>query len=207
MASDAEALGERLTSVFSAELSFQLDRQILNGTGAGVPLGLVNSPATIAVAKDSGQVAGTVSATNVMGMWSRLPGPCRERAVWLMNEDALSAIENNFDSGAVAGYTGLFQPAGSDGISSPRIKGRPVITVEQSPLLGTPGDIVLADLSQYAIVAKPPTFAVSAHVSFTSDQVIFRFTLRIDGKPKWTSPVTPFNGGSTRSPFVALAAR
>jgi HK97 family phage major capsid protein len=86
-------------------------------------------------------------------------------------------------------------------------KGRPVITVEQSPALGTPGDIVLADLSQYCIVAKPPANAVSAHVLFLADQTVFRFVLRVDGKPKWTTPVTPFNATSTRSPFVVTAQR
>jgi HK97 family phage major capsid protein len=90
LASDAEALGERLTDVFAAEISFQLDRAILSGTGAGLPMGIVNSPALITVAKDVSQVAGTISATNITGMWSRMAAPCRVRAVWLANEDALA---------------------------------------------------------------------------------------------------------------------
>jgi hypothetical protein len=44
-------------------------------------------------------------------------------------------------------------------------------------------------------------------VAFLIDEVVFRFTLRVDGKPLWASPITPFNGGSTRSPFVTLGAR
>jgi hypothetical protein len=49
--------------------------------------------------------------------------------------------------------------------------------------------------------------AISGDVLFLSDQVVFRFKLRVDGKPLWTSPITPFNGTQTRSPFVALAQR
>jgi hypothetical protein len=37
--------------------------------------------------------------------------------------------------------------------------------------------------------------------------VSFRFTMRIDGKPGFASPITPYNGGATRSPFIALGAR
>jgi len=41
-----------------------------------------------------------------------------------------------------------------------------------------------------------------------TDELAFRFTFRVDGKPAYTSPITPYNGSSnTRSPFVALAAR
>jgi len=35
-----------------------------------------------------------------------------------------------------------------------------------------------------------------------SDQVVFRFSLRTDGKSKWTTPATPFKGTSLRPPFV-----
>jgi hypothetical protein len=54
---------------------------------------------------------------------------------------------------------------------------------------------------------KCKSTAVSAHVQFISDQLVFRFTLRVDGMPGWASPVTAFNGSGQRSPFVALAAR
>jgi HK97 family phage major capsid protein len=63
------------------------------------------------------------------------------------------------------------------------LKGRPVLTVEQCPALGTAGDLVLADLSKYIIVDGGLNAMLSFHVLFDSDGVSFRFTMRVDGKP------------------------
>jgi HK97 family phage major capsid protein len=102
----------------------------------------------------------------------------------------------------------VYQPAGSFGNEYPTLYGRPVIACEQSPQLGVVGDIVLADLSQYSILEGPPQMALSVDVAFLTDEAVFRFVLRVDGKPLWASAITPYNGGgSTRSPFVLLAAR
>jgi hypothetical protein len=49
--------------------------------------------------------------------------------------------------------------------------------------------------------------AISLHVRFDSDQALLRFTMRVDGRPSFTTPIAPYNGSLTRSPFVALAAR
>ena len=86
-------------------------------------------------------------------------------------------------------------------------KGRPVLVVEQLPTLGTPGDFILADLNQYVLLDGGLKSALSLDVLFQSDQVVFKFVWRGDGKPAWPSAITPFNGGATRSPFVMLAQR
>jgi HK97 family phage major capsid protein len=101
----------------------------------------------------------------------------------------------------------IYQPRGANGNADPTLYGRPVIAIEQAPTLGTVGDIVLGDFGEYCIVEGPLQGAISADVGFVSDQIVWRFTLRVDGKPLWGSAITPYNGGSTRSPFVSLAAR
>jgi HK97 family phage major capsid protein len=101
----------------------------------------------------------------------------------------------------------LYWPAGAFGKADATLKGRPIIIAEQCPQLGTVGDITLCDLSQYVLVEGPLVSAISADVQFLSGQIVYRLTLRVDGKPIWASPITPFNGGATRSPFVKLAAR
>jgi HK97 family phage major capsid protein len=82
-----------------------------------------------------------------------------------------------------------------------------VIAIEQAPALGTQGDIVLADLSQYMTITGAPRYALSADAGFLTDESLIRFTLRCDGNPMWSSPITPYNGTLTRSPFITLAAR
>jgi HK97 family phage major capsid protein len=86
--------------------------------------------------------------------------------------------------------------------------GRPVIPTEHNATLGTPGDIILADLTQYVMADKgAPTTASSIHVRFLNDETTFRFVYRVDGQPVWKKPLTPKNGTNTYSPFVALATR
>jgi hypothetical protein len=71
--------------------------------------------------------------------------------------------------------------------------------------LGTVGDIVLASMSQYQAISKGGVKSASSiHVQFATDEMAFRFIYRIDGAPNLASPVTPFKGSNTVSPFVAL---
>lgn len=210
---DAPMLETHLRRGFAAEAAFKVDLAVLSGAGAGQLLGIVNAPATITVAKEAGQTSGTIVASNIRKMWSRLPAACRKRAVWLVNENAEEQLEQLND---VVGSSGspspaahaLYMPTGASGGNQyPLLKGRPVIAVEQCPALGVKGDIVLADLSQYIIVDGGTTPSVSVHVRFLNDEVFWRFVFRIDGQPAFASPVTPYHGGNTRSPFVTLETR
>jgi len=101
----------------------------------------------------------------------------------------------------------MYVPAGAAGNECALLKGRPVIAIEQAMPLGTEGDIVLTDLSQYLTIQAPAAFALSADFGFDTDQSMVRFALRVDGKPAWTTPITPYSGSSIRSPIVTLAAR
>ena len=136
-------------------------------------------------------------------MWSRMPAPSRKRAVWLVNEDAEGQLED------ISGASGaaLYMPAGTGGNPYPLLKGRPVLVAEQCGALGTVGDIVLVDPSQYIVVDAGMKTALSVHARFDNDEVVFRFTWRIDGKGAYSTPITPYNGSLTRSPFVTLAER
>jgi HK97 family phage major capsid protein len=190
-------------------LAFQLDYAILRGLGVGQPLGIVNATAAIQISKESGQSNGTLVFENVGKMWSRMPAPCRRRAVWLCNED----IEEQLGRIYMTVGTGdsiappVYKPAGAFGVPEATLYGRPLVVIEQAPTIGTVGDITLADMSQYAILSGPLQGAISADVAFLTDETVFRFILRTDGKPLWSSSVTPFNSGNARSPFVTLAAR
>jgi len=199
--SDAPLFEAHVKRALKAEFGFKLDLAVLAGTGEGQPLGVMNSTALITVAKETGQAAATVVSENIAKMWKRLPAPSRYEAFWLANEDVDEQLEK------LGGNPGTYIPAGVNGNVFPLLKGRPVLTVEQCPVLGTSGDLVLADLSKYVIIDGGMNSALSLHVRFDTDQVLLRFVLRIDGRPGFTSPIAPYNGSLTRSPFVALSAR
>ena len=87
--------------------------------------------------------------------------------------------------------------------------GKEIVWTEYNSTLGTEGDIVFADMSQYTLVDKNGVqAATSMHVAFLTDQMVFRITYRFDGKPMWTVPLAPFAAaGLYHSPFIALASR
>jgi HK97 family phage major capsid protein len=74
------------------------------------------------------------------------PAPSRRKAVWLACEHADEQLEK------LGGNPGTYIPSGVNANEFPLMKGRPVITVEQCPTLGTTGDLILADLNHYVIV-------------------------------------------------------
>jgi HK97 family phage major capsid protein len=103
----------------------------------------------------------------------------------------------------------VYLPAnGISGAPFATLFGRPVIPVEYAATLGTVGDVVLADLSQYGLLTKGGIKqASSLHVAFTTDEMAFRATYRVDGQPLWKSTLTPFKGSATQSPTITLATR
>jgi HK97 family phage major capsid protein len=205
---DAPMLGAYLLTGFIEEGSFKIDTAIISGTGSGKPLGFLNSPALISVPKETGQAAATIVKENVDKMWARMPAPSRKRAMWLINEDAepqLQALAGAVGSGGVL----IYRPPGAVSAfgENATLYGRPLKVIEQNPALGTAGDISVIDPTQYILVDGGAKSLMSLHTRFDNDEVVFRFTWRVDGKPTYSTPITPYSGSSTRSPFVCIAAR
>lgn len=208
---DASALESIMTQAFVEELVFKTEDAIVNGTGSGQPLGILNSGALVTVNAESGQAASTVRTENVINMYSRLPSRSRTNAVWLINQDIEPQLYQ-LTLGSGTAVVLLYRPAGVEGpnANSPfgTLLGRPVIPVEYSATLGTVGDIILVDPTQYLMIDKDGVQQDSSmHVRFINDEMTFRFIFRVDGQPAWRTAVTPFKGSNTQSPYVALATR
>ncbi|RBP03816.1 HK97 family phage major capsid protein [Roseiarcus fermentans] len=205
---DSTALTAILGQAFAEEIMFMTEDSVFEGTGAGQPLGILNSTALVSVAKAVGQPTATIVKENVDAMWSRLWSRSRKNSVWLVNQDALPQLMGLAQVVGTGGAPVYLPPGGYSGSPYSTLLGRPVIETEYSAALGSPGDIVLVDLSQYTLVDKGGVqAATSMHIAFLTDEMVFRITYRTDGQPMWKSPITPFKGGNTRSPFVAIAAR
>lgn len=203
---DVAQFSEIVRTGASEELSFMANDDIINGVGATGPLGLLNTTAYVEVAKETNQAAATISSTNLSKMWARLSPRSKSRAVWYINTDCNPQL----DELAQAAGTGALEPRfvayGPDGIL--RIKGRPVVETEFNATLGTVGDILLADMSEYLFWEKGGVqVASSIHVQFITDEEVWRFLYRCDGQPSISSPLTPYKGSATQSPFVVLATR
>jgi HK97 family phage major capsid protein len=202
---DAPQFERHVEDAFAAEFGFQIDNAILNGSGSGKPLGIIGAPASITVNPETGQAAATIVKANVDKMLARLPSSCRANAAWIVHEDQepeLHGLAQVVGTGGSSVYA-----YATDGSPFGRLLGIPVLLAEQSPSPGAAGDCVLADLSKYVLIESGLRSMLSVHADFIHEQPIFRFTLRIDGKPIFHSPVTSYSGSTTRSPFVILGAR
>lgn len=206
---DAPFLAQEGSALFAREFDFKIQDGIINGDGAGKPLGVLNAASLVSVSKETGQAAATIVFDNIVKMYSRMYIGSRANAVWFINQD----IEPQLFSMSLSVGTGgipVYMPA--NGLSqSPygTLMGRPVVPIEQAATLGTVGDIIFADFSQYIVADKGGMQGASSiHLKFDYTQTVFRWKLRIDGQPRWASALTPYKGSSnTVSPFVALATR
>jgi HK97 family phage major capsid protein len=205
---DATAMDSIYSKAFSEEFAFKLDDEIYRGSGAGECLGILNSNATITVAKESGQTAKTIVSANIVKMFSRLRAKNRPNAVWFYNQDIeplLWQLSMEIGTGGVPVY---MPPGGLSEAPYGRIMGRPAIAIEHAETLGTAGDIALLDLNEYQLVEKGGLEASSSmHVRFIYDEMAFKWIMRVNGQPKWKTALTPYKGSNTTSPAVVLATR
>jgi len=198
-------LGQEMRQLFGEEFAFKCQDLSIRGTGAGEALGILNSGCLVSVAKETGQTAKTVLMKNLSKMWARYRGMTRN-AAWFINRD----VTPELDQLSITAGTAALEPrfVTYDAQGTLRIKGAPVIEIEQCETAGTVGDIILADWSQYVTANKGDIDeAMSIHVEFIYDQETYRFLFYFDGQPRWSSAITPYKGSNTISPFVALATR
>lgn len=202
------ALEQYLQRAASDALSFKIGDAIIRGDGSGKPLGILNSGGLVTVAKESGQAADTVLFRNVAKMFSRLHPRRRANAVWLHNVDVEPQLMELNDPNS---NQPVFLPAG--GLRDApfnTLLNRPLIPIEHAATVGDVGDIMLVDLSAYAMGVRGGQrvrTAVSIHLRFDYAETAFRFMLEIDGQPWLNTPITPAQGSNTLSTHVVLAAR
>lgn len=211
---DAPQLENHLTNKAGEAIQFKLNDWIMNGTGVGQMLGILNSPCLVTQAAEGSQVADTIHADNIAKMWARMPASVRSRAVWLCNQDAepqimkLGSVVATAAGTAVGGMPLYVPPGGFSAAPYGTLLGRPVITTEACQQLGDVGDIVLAYLGGYFAPYKGGVKSdVSIHLFFDQGVTAFRWTLRVGGQPWLSAPISRKNGSNTLSHFVALAAR
>jgi len=182
------------------ELRFQTEAAIMNGNGVGKPLGILQSPALLQLARVD---ANEIDATDIANMWAHRYAGANDY-VWFVSSTIFPQLVN-----LTIGDSPMFFPAGGlGGLPYGTILGRPVIETEYNPSLGVLGDIVLASPSQYQLITKGGIQSASSiHVKFTTDETAFRFVYRVDGEPAWNNKVTSYYASSDYiSPFVALTA-
>ena len=183
-----------LEQTFGEAVAYYADDAYVNGTGVGQPLGILNAPATVSVAKEGGQSPDTLLHENIYKMGSRLLPQSHKKAIWLAHPDTLPQL---------GGLTSDVRYIGPGFY----ILGKEVLWSEKCQTIGDTGDIMLTDFSKYVIADRGLTISASKHPRFPYDETMWRFVLRTDGQPLLSSAITPKNGSDSLSPFIKLNAR
>lgn len=206
LADSAIALDALLTRLFTQAISWYSDYAFLQGTGAGKPIGILNSPATIVQGRTTSNLFKLADAAN---MYADLLTTSMGSAVWIMSQTVLPQLVQLADAAnRVVWLPNAQSPAGGAPQTLPATMfGLPIIFTEKLPALGTKGDVMLADLSYYLVGDRMQIeIASSIHYKFQNNQTAWRFVSRVDGKPWLDKYITLADAATTVSPFVVLAA-
>lgn len=201
-------LSDYVTKKAAEEFNFLIGDALINGTGVGQPLGVLNWPSLVVVSKEPGQLADTLETENIIKMFSRFYAPNRYGMVWNYNQDVepeLLTMTLGVGTGGVVTY---MPPGGLSSAPYATLMGRPSMPTEFNPTLGDQGDILAWDPRQMLSISKGGIAqAVSIHVQFLTDQTALRFVMRLNAGPWESAAMTPFKGTLTQSSAVALEAR
>lgn len=199
---DAGFLEGEVSDLFSAEFDFKIQDLLLNGSGAGEPLGIMNANCLVSITKETDQVEDTIVQENIDKMIARIAGG---KAEFYGNRDIYPQLASMYRTVDSNNVTPMYK---ATGLNSGLLNGVPTTFIEQAPTLGDAGDLMLCDWSQYVTATKGGfKKAESMHFKFDYGQKAIRFTLRFDGQPRWRSALTPYKGSATTSPFIRIAAR
>ncbi len=211
---DAINFEQQLTQGFAESLRVGLDSAFLRGDGVGKPLGILNSPCRITVAVN-GQAADTITFANIRAMMSRLLPGSFNRAVWIAHPsvlDQLLLLHHEFMSGETPDTvaSGALIPSafqmGADG--NWRLMGKPVLWTECGAELGDEGDLMLCDLSYYAVgLRRDMSIETTNAAAWNRFAQSFRMYIRLTGQPLLATAITPVVGTTTLSPFITLDNR
>jgi hypothetical protein len=193
---DTTALTSIASQAFSEEVMFMTEDGDLRRHRRRPAARRHQFPGADLIAKEKGQAAATVvKETSTRCGRPAGAGRARTRSGSTTRTSNRSSLRSTVRSAPAASWCSC-RPA-----ASRRRRMRPSRAARSSrsstAALGTVGDITLVDLSQYMLVDKGGVqMATSMHIAFDTDEMRFRITYRVDGKPMWSKPLTPFKGST-----------
>lgn len=204
--SDAPRLQNRITVKSAEAIRYKACDAVMNGDGAGKPLGWMKAACLVTQLKESGQAAATVKVENVLKMYARLIADGGQ-PFWAAHSSILPQIAT-MTIGNQPVWTA--PNAGLKEAPNGMLLGLPLVFVEQAETLGTKGDLQLINPSGYYAAVKRGEglkFDSSIHLYFDYGVNAFRWMFRIGGQPFLSAAVSRAKGSETKSHFVALETR
>ncbi len=203
---DAPFMSAYLSALLARSIKWKSNDAVMNGTGAGQPIGILKGAGLAVVNKDAGQATLTLTPFNVANMFGAMLPDYLDGAVWVITPDLFpKLITLNI---ANTGFTVWTPPMqGFQGAPGGFLFGKPVIMSQTAAAFSSQGDINFINFKAYRTISKEVQIAESMHLYFDADATAFRATFRLDGQPTFKQTVTQARGTQALSPYVTLQAR
>lgn len=201
MSKASPALNSEIFSYFGAAMNNTFDNKIINGVGAGVPLGVLAAANAnnISVTRTT---ANRVKAEDIANMISRISS--LETSVWYATNAVKGQLLQLVIGSTLAGY--IPQGALMNSVPFDMLLGRPVIYGDFGAALGTVGDLILINADKYFFPQLGTTeYAESMEFSFDTGEHDFRLIGANGGRLEYASLFTP-SSGDTRADVVTIAS-
>ena len=203
---------------FAEGLADAYGRAIMFGDNVNQPKGIMHGDPTVAadeaprivVPKATGQAAGTIVFDNILRMMASMNPNCQARGIWLCGLDSQYQLMKMKDEANQP----VWLPGGQVADTPfDRLMGRPLLVTEFNRPVGSEGDLMFVDLSQYGWLTHADSNAAgqvmqSMHIYFDYDAVAFRVVARVGGRPLWKRQVQGEAAAHPKSScFVTLQDR
>lgn len=206
-------LGGYLLPKMSSAITWKEEDGFINGTGAGMPLGILNANAYVSMTTQTGQTstANIIVTKNIDEMIARIRTEARGSLCFMYNRPELYtwlvSLTRPVGTGGVMAL--LYSPMSIGAGKEAELAGIPCIDSEHCPAAASKGDLLLTDWSQYIIAddRQGAEIAQSMHLKFDYGQMAFRIMKYVDGQPTNTTYYTRYKGSNTTSSIVGMAAR
>ncbi len=189
-----------LTGLFRRAWVWYTDRSFIRGNGARCPVGVVQDPAVLTVARAT---AGAFTYQDALDMDSKLPSVFDNGAVWMMNKQVQNSLRGQVDTNGQPVLQQFYHalPGGAGMGTITLLLGYPVIRTNGKTYgLGTAGDVILGDWKWYYIGDRRRfTMDMSTHYLFRSNRTALRVTGRLDGQPAFSEAFVVLSDVSSAS--------
>lgn len=205
---DAPAFMAWFSAKFPQGYGWFEDLGFLNGDGTDKPLGVSQAPGAAVVNRGT---SNTIVYDDIVKMYMHLYPTSVKNSRWVASFDTFQQLAEmyfipNAGSGGTIPVPVMLWLPNAVGTPQPTLLGRPIDFTEKTGPLGTKGDLMLVDWSEYLIGDRQAmSLQSSEDYLFGTDKTAFRLLARVDGQPWVKTPLTPHNNSGVQvSPYVVL---
>jgi len=164
-----------LASLFRGAMVYTIDNAILQGSGTGQPLGIINTTGINLVTRAAAEAVGYADLVNLK---HAVKAVHRGGATFCLEDSVETGLELLTDTQGRP----LFNASVANGPYD-RLTGYPYIVGTNNPALGYVGDIVYGNLRHYVLVMEEDiTLARSEHVKFRENKIAFKVFTVVGGR-------------------------